>query len=257
MNEALLREYVRLYWYAPSMGYWRAFEAEQLRAVSMEEPILDLGSGDGSFSRSLGLSRRTIGIDLSRTALRRCRRFWPGPQLVRGTVALLPFHDGAFQTVISNCVLEHIPPIHQTLDEVARVLKEGGLFALSVPSAHADEWGMGHREFAAHRVRVQHLNVWSADQWVAELTRRNLRPVQVVPYMGRAEYDSFLRMDLLWNRRGIARPLTGLMLALGLIGLRGLLARLWLKRFVIPAAGAACGEGAGLFILARKERSGP
>ncbi|MBR0134935.1 MAG: class I SAM-dependent methyltransferase, partial [Clostridia bacterium] len=40
----------------------------------------------------------------------------------------LPFSDGAFDVVIANSMLYHVPDIEKGLGEVRRVLKEGGVF---------------------------------------------------------------------------------------------------------------------------------
>jgi SAM-dependent methyltransferase len=45
----------------------------------------------------------------------------------------MPFASGAFGTVVSNSVLEHIPQVDPVLGEVARVLRPGGWFHFAVP----------------------------------------------------------------------------------------------------------------------------
>ncbi|HRU04309.1 MAG TPA: class I SAM-dependent methyltransferase [Candidatus Brocadiia bacterium] len=255
MNDELLLRYLRLYCYAPSLGYWRSFEAERIRGLRLEEPILDLGVGDGSFCHSLGLQARVTGIDISRRALRRMRRFWPVERVAQASACQLPFADGSFKTVLSNCVLEHIPAIGVALDEMCRVLAVDGAAVISVPGEMADRWGEGRRGFGRYRARVGHRNVWTADQWARELARRGLRSETVSPYMSRAEYDRFLDLDMLLNRPLAGRLLSGAMLAAGLSGLRGPLARRLAKRLSPERAIAPSPEGAGLFIVARKGRS--
>jgi SAM-dependent methyltransferase len=45
----------------------------------------------------------------------------------------MPFPDGAFDTVICNNVLEHVPDDHKAMTEIARVLRPGGRALLTVP----------------------------------------------------------------------------------------------------------------------------
>jgi len=45
----------------------------------------------------------------------------------------LPFEDGRFDTVLLSDVLEHIPTPQQLLNEIARVLGDGGKLILNVP----------------------------------------------------------------------------------------------------------------------------
>ncbi|MBL9006053.1 MAG: class I SAM-dependent methyltransferase [Myxococcales bacterium] len=68
--------------------------------------------------------------DLSRAALKRLQDH--GGHSVRAA-GPLPFCDGAFQVVCAFEVLEHIPDDAATISEIARVLRPGGAFFLSVP----------------------------------------------------------------------------------------------------------------------------
>lgn len=45
----------------------------------------------------------------------------------------LPFPDGRFGVVLAFEVLEHVPDDHALLQEIARVLRPGGMFVLSTP----------------------------------------------------------------------------------------------------------------------------
>jgi SAM-dependent methyltransferase len=53
---------------------------------------------------------------------------------VRGDATAMPFPDGAFDRVIAAEVLEHIPADARALAEIARVLRPGGLLAVTVPA---------------------------------------------------------------------------------------------------------------------------
>jgi SAM-dependent methyltransferase len=50
-----------------------------------------------------------------------------------GDVTALPFHDAAFDGVVSQDVLEHVPDHRAGLREIARVLKPGAAFVFTVP----------------------------------------------------------------------------------------------------------------------------
>jgi SAM-dependent methyltransferase len=53
---------------------------------------------------------------------------------VTGDATAMPFPDGSFDRVIAAEVLEHIPADHLALAEIARVLRPGGLLAVTVPA---------------------------------------------------------------------------------------------------------------------------
>ena len=59
----------------------------------------------------------------------------------------LPYADRAFNTVISNCVIEHIPDNDAVLAEIFRVLQPGGVFATTLPSEHYPEYLLGATTF--------------------------------------------------------------------------------------------------------------
>ena len=50
------------------------------------------------------------------------------------SATVLPYADASFNTVISNCVIEHIPDNDAVLAEIFRVLRPGGVFATTLPS---------------------------------------------------------------------------------------------------------------------------
>jgi len=53
---------------------------------------------------------------------------------VGGDATAMPFADGSFDRVIAAEVLEHIPFDRSALAEIARVLRPGGLLAVTVPA---------------------------------------------------------------------------------------------------------------------------
>ena len=61
----------------------------------------------------------------------------------------MPFADGHFASVVSNCVFEHIPEIDRTIGEIARVLRPGGTFACTVIGDRFSELSDRRRRMAA------------------------------------------------------------------------------------------------------------
>ncbi len=53
---------------------------------------------------------------------------------VRGDATAMPFEAGSFDRVIAAEVLEHIPLDQRALGEIARVLRPGGMLAVTVPA---------------------------------------------------------------------------------------------------------------------------
>lgn len=54
--------------------------------------------------------------------------------MIRGDAVRLPFKDASFDRVICSEVLEHLVDDEQGIRELVRVLKDGGILAISVPT---------------------------------------------------------------------------------------------------------------------------
>lgn len=105
--------------------------------------ILDCGCGRGFYLLFLGrLARsRLYGVDADPSVLALARRHLPaGAHLVRADVARLPFPDAFFDKAILSEVLEHLPDDRAGLAEVYRVLRPGGVVAITVPHRDYPFW---------------------------------------------------------------------------------------------------------------------
>ena len=133
--------------------------------------LLNLGCGDGrpSISASLLADADIIGLSLCLTYLHPAQARWqdfPIPAdkggycaFIQGTGHQLPFADDTFDHVICSEVLEHIPDYTSFLGEIQRVLKPGGLFAVSVPR-YFPEWVCWQLSDAYHQVEGGHVRIF-------------------------------------------------------------------------------------------------
>ena len=119
----------------------RILSIAEYLAPRPEHIILDLGAGEGFVQMALreAFGCRVVALDADAAILRQ--------GLARGTetsgaVSLvgdglrLPFPDGIFDAVVCSEVLEHVPDDAGVVGEIARVLKPGGIAALTVPCAN-------------------------------------------------------------------------------------------------------------------------
>ena len=82
---------------------------------------------------------RLVGLELDPAIIRKAQRHvghLPGITLTRGNIYALPFPDDHFDGVILSEILEHVDDDVAGLREVWRVLKPGGVVAITVPNAH-------------------------------------------------------------------------------------------------------------------------
>jgi SAM-dependent methyltransferase len=110
--------------------------------------VLNVGAGQGTFSHRLErLGFEVTSTDVSPAAVDVLRTKVRGP--VRETdLGGLPFADAAFDAAVLGEVLEHVEDDVGGLRELARVLRPGGVVAISVPRnptwfGASDRWA-GH-----------------------------------------------------------------------------------------------------------------
>jgi len=133
------KEYLDLFWKnIYSLPYFRAFlravEGRYYQDVNMPSPILDLGIGDGHFTSETFSSSIDVGIDPAFFELRNAKQKKNCELHICGSGGFLPFRSGYFSAVFSNSVLEHIKVLEPVLSEVRRILKNGGIFIITVPN---------------------------------------------------------------------------------------------------------------------------
>jgi SAM-dependent methyltransferase len=119
-----------------------AFRRRVLRLVEYLEledglAVLDSGCGMGFYLIALQELRelRLVGLDPDGARLRFAETRGARADLVQGDAAALPFPDDSFDRVLMSEVLEHLPDDAAGLREAMRVLRPGGILAISVPHA--------------------------------------------------------------------------------------------------------------------------
>ncbi len=116
----------------------RVVETLMVGAEPLIGPVLDVGCGDGHFAGACLVpsygARIDVGIDPAFASVREAHQAGVYRMALACGGQALPFADGSFPTVVSNCVLEHIPPLEETLREIHRVLAPGGKLIITVPS---------------------------------------------------------------------------------------------------------------------------
>jgi SAM-dependent methyltransferase len=98
-------------------------------------PLLEIGSGKG---RMLDLLRRegfdARGVEVNAAMIEESRRLFGDLPIQQVEGSTLPFENGAFATVVSFDVFEHIPDSDAHIREVTRVLRPAGAYLLQTPN---------------------------------------------------------------------------------------------------------------------------
>jgi ubiquinone/menaquinone biosynthesis C-methylase UbiE len=94
--------------------------------------VLDAGAGTGRVARALTKRGWSItALDVSTEMLERLAAELPGCETVSGALGTeLPFADATFDAVVSMRVLKYVDDIDVAIDELARVLRPGGVTVL-------------------------------------------------------------------------------------------------------------------------------
>ncbi|HNP72649.1 MAG TPA: methyltransferase domain-containing protein [Kouleothrix sp.] len=182
----------------------RAVEARLFAEIApdLPEPIVDIGSGDGTFVEIAFPGKRVFGIDPIRSDTHEAlgRGVYAGLSVANG--AHLPFPDASFASAISNCVLEHVVPLAETLGEVARVLRPGGQFVTSVVGNRFPQDLLGTTLLNAvgldgsrygrwFNTLSYHYNTLSVAGWSARFAAAGLEVVYHRPYFSSAALKLF------------------------------------------------------------------
>src|SRR5271154_5255607 len=98
--------------------------------------ILDVGCGAyPSYAREIAaMGKRVHGIDFTFNFLRLARRNAGDINLAQADAIKMPYRDLTFDAAICSETVEHIPDDHAVIQEIARVLKLGGLLFFTVPN---------------------------------------------------------------------------------------------------------------------------
>ena len=143
--------------------------------LSDGDRILDLGCGEGRHAISAYMVNdvESVGIDLSlgdlETTRERFQEFVEPENTSKSLVISvasaesLPFADESFDKIICSEVLEHIHSYQQVIVEINRVLKTGGIAAISVPRFFP-EWICWRLSDAYHEVKGGHVRIFRANE---------------------------------------------------------------------------------------------
>ena len=247
----------------------RSVEARFYHQINLQEPVLDLGCGDGDFAQhTFNEYGKQIQIGLDP---------WIGPLrhsvdaniynlALQADGGRMPFKDGGFKSAFSNSVLEHIPNIQPVLNETSRVLSPNGIFVMTMPNHRFTEllggalllerWGMGH---LANRYRTffntisRHAHTEGVEWWAARLAMAGFEVERWQYYFSPAALHALEIGHLQGIPSAILRAFTGKWI-IAPVEVNLALTDRWVRRYYLEQADQS---GCYLFIIARKKSNRP
>jgi SAM-dependent methyltransferase len=157
--------------------------------VGPDDRVLDMGCGSGRHAFALyrrGAHVTALDTDAAElkdvagmfAAMAEAREAPAGASAaaVRGTAYALPFPDATFDRVVAAEVLEHLPEDGRAMAELSRVLKPGGLIAVTVPRWGPELlcWALSS---AYHEVEGGHVRIYRGAELRRRLVAAGLEPV--------------------------------------------------------------------------------
>lgn len=215
-----LQAFLKRFYYAPPLAFWRAIEARALGDGPLAGPSLDIGGHDGAFAATWLGDRPPIdvGVDITPVPTPDTRRAYR--RLLQGDAQALPFEPASFQTIICNSVIEHVDDDTRVVCEFGRVLKRGGVLLFTTPSVYFHDLLDGvirarrrGEEAAAQRYmrrtdqRIMHLHYRPVDEWIQLLAEAGLTTVEHSYYLPPAAAALWDRWDTRWSGRIANRPI--------------------------------------------------
>jgi SAM-dependent methyltransferase len=202
-----------LYPAVPPITLWRAWEYAAYKHLTLTEPVLDLGCGDGRFFKLCWPGvHDAVGLesDAATAGLARDSRVYN--EVVEVEAHRMEFPPGMFASVFANCSLEHMNHPTQVLDRARSVLCDDGLFVASVVTDRLMKWDwlpelaniIGDRQ-AERRMREDYrsyhhyVSTLSLSEWCALIANSGFDVIEYFPILTERCSVVFAFMDHLWH----------------------------------------------------------
>ncbi|MGK2957209.1 MAG: class I SAM-dependent methyltransferase [Acidimicrobiales bacterium] len=152
--------------------------------------VLDLGCGGGRHAfEAARRGARVVAVDLDLAELKDVHQLFEGMRrendlpagssgsAVGGNALQLPFPDNTFDRIIASEVMEHITDDAAAATELARVLRPGGVMAVTVPSWLPEKicWALSD-EYHAPFVEGGHVRIYTLATLKTCLGKGGLNP---------------------------------------------------------------------------------
>jgi SAM-dependent methyltransferase len=157
-----------------------------LLKIEPGDRLLDLGCGGGRHAfEAARRGARVVAVDMDRSELEQVSALFAAMAqageitggasgiAVNADATCLPFPDGSFDKVIAAEVLEHLPADQLAMNEIARVLRPGGVAAVTVPAWLPERvcWRLSDDY---HNTPGGHVRIFTQRELVTKLARSGL-----------------------------------------------------------------------------------
>lgn len=168
-------------------GWYYAGKREVVRrwlqrtaALGPECTLLDCGAGTGLFAEEMAAHCRVLVLDDHEESLRLLRARFRPEQVLTLVDGVVPLGDGSVEIITAMDVLEHVSDDAAVVRGFHRLLKPGGVVAVTVPAGMAlwSDWDVSLHHFRRYH-RAQLRALFSDQDW--EVIYLNYTNVAVYP----------------------------------------------------------------------------
>jgi len=115
--------------YAGGKSLWRAYMNAEIARITLQEPIIDLGSGEPGTASYHNIIPGFYDLDVQSVDISDERR----PTKIANLEEHIPYEDASFNTAILFNVIILLHDYDAALQEIFRVLKPGGVLHITAP----------------------------------------------------------------------------------------------------------------------------
>lgn len=191
--------------------------AVRLADIQSSDVVLNVGCFDGALERHFlkGRVRDYFGVDMNAQAIQVANQLdgSSDPRFQLSPAERLPFGDNIFDKVLCLDTLEHVEDEVQTLREIARVIKPGGILVLSVPHdflnfLDPDELTRDLRNVVRKYVRKKPLLDHPKHKHYSEEALRNLLTEFTIERVHKSGTPVFWSLAMLYTALGLPESVT-------------------------------------------------
>lgn len=166
-----------MYWFA--RRYFAALIRRYAPPGGSERRLVEMGSGLGDLLMLLQDDFTCTGIDLIPRSIENTHRIAPKVEAILGDATdFSRYQDGELSVVVALHLVEHIPNPQQTIRDITRALRPGGLFFFATPHPEYALRRFKDRETDAIGKDKTHINCHVPSVWKAWCEGAGLRTLK-------------------------------------------------------------------------------
>jgi len=105
--------------------------------TKLPQDIIDLGTADGRMLHMIHKEfpeARCVGVEYNQELVDFAKAEFPVLEIIQGDIQSIEFPDDSFDVAIATAVIEHLPSPVKAMKEIKRVVRPGGILALTAPA---------------------------------------------------------------------------------------------------------------------------